>query len=512
MAEYTQPGSALPPVCRTRRPPPRLGIGLALLLAAVVPACVLGGDRSFRITLDPAVRREPFSGRIYVFFTRQRSEPRMGPQWFNTEPFIALEVADWEPGTACELNEDDPARLTYPRDLSTVDLSGYQAQAVARFNPWERTVGTGVGNGYGPVITLSSGDSAELHIDSLVQPAPFPETEWTKELVVRSELLSRFYRRDVVMRASVVLPASYQAAPDRRYPTVFIIPGFGGTHREGVRDRPVEEHNPHGVEFLRVFLDPSCPLGHHVFADSANNGPVGQALVEELIPEFDRQYRSVAEPRGRFLTGHSSGGWSSLWLQVTDPDFFGGVWSTSPDPVDFRDFQRINIYRPEENAYVDPAGQRRPLARAGNQVLLWYDDFDWMEHVLGPGTQLHSFEAVFSPRGDDGRPRRLWDRQTGAIDPDVARTWEAYDIRLVLERNWSELGPKLQGKLHIFTGDQDTFYLDGAVVLLKESLERLGSDAVVEIQPGKDHGSILTPQFRDRVRLEMAQSFDASSQ
>lgn len=447
-----------------------------------------------------------------MLFTRQRSEPRFGPQWFNTEPFIALDVADWQPGAVCELSTGDPALLTYPKDFGNVDLTGYRAQAVARFNPWERTVGTGEGNGYGPVITLD-GDvtTVDLRIDALVGPTPFPESEWTKELVVRSELLSRFFKRDVVMRAAVVLPASYESNSEQHYPTVFVIPGFGGTHRDGIHNRPVEEHNPHGIEFLRVFLDPTCPLGHHVFADSANNGPVGQALIEELIPEFDRRFRSVAEPRGRFLTGHSSGGWSSLWLQVTYPDFFAGVWSTSPDPVDFRDFQRINIYRRGENAYVDPDGERRPLARAGHQVLLWYDDFDWMEHVLGTGGQLASFEAVFSPQGDDGRPRRLWDRETGVIDPDVARTWEAYDIRLVLERNWSELGPKLKGKLHVYTGDEDTFYLDGAVVLLKELLDRLGSDAVVEIQPGKDHGSILTPELRDRFRLEMARVYDASS-
>src|SRR5690606_29624520 len=134
-----------------------------------------------------------------------------------------------------------------------------------------------------------------------------------------------------------------------------------------------------------VMLDPSCPLGHHVFADSENNGPVGEALITELIPEFDRQFRSIPQSDARFLTGHSSGGWSTLWLQITYPDVFGGVWSTAPDPVDFRDFQRINIYRPGENMYVDAQGGRRPLARVNGRTALWYDDFDWMEHVLGPG-------------------------------------------------------------------------------------------------------------------------------
>ena len=247
--------------------------------------------------------------------------------------------------------------------------------------------------------------------------------------------------------------------------------------------------------------------GHHVFADSANNGPVGQALIEELIPEFDESFRSVADPRARFVTGHSSGGWSSLWLQVAYPESFGGVWSTAPDPVDFRDFQRINLYRDGEDMYVDADGNRRPLGRSGNRVLIWYDDFAWMEHVAGPGGQLHSFEAVFSPRGDDGKPLTLWNRETGEIDTAVAETWEEYDIRLILEENWVELEPVLSGKLHVFMGDLDTFYLDGATVLLKEALERVNSDAVVEIHAGKDHGSLMTQELRMRIRREMAERF-----
>jgi len=180
--------------------------------------------------------------------------------------------------------------------------------------------------------------------------------------------------------------------------------------------------------------------------------------VTEWLPEFERRFRSVAAPHGRFVTGHSSGGWSSLWVQVSHPDVFGGVWSTAPDPIDFRDFSRIDVYRRGENAYRDPAGHRRPIARKGeSEVRLWLDDFDHMETVLGPGGQMQSFEAVFSPRGDHGAPRPLWSRTTGEIDPVTARAWEAYDINLVLERNWPTLGPKLRGKLHIHMGEIDTF-------------------------------------------------------
>lgn len=481
----------------------------AVLLFVGTCAAARAAAPVFRITLDPAVRAEPFTGRVYVLLSRRLPEPRWGPSWFGTEPFLSLDVADWQPGTTCELRPGVPGVLTYPRTWESVRVDGYHVQAVARFNPYERNVGTGAGNGFGPAVAVGTPAPAaiDLRIDRTVTAEPFPETPWIKLLRVRSSLLSEFHGRDVFLQASVTLPPSYFAQRDRRYPTIFEIPGFGGTHADVHVDGPNPAEPATGVEFLRVLLDPGCPLGHHVFADSDNNGPVNRALREELIPAFDREFRSVAQPQARFLTGHSSGGWSSLWIQVTAPDEFGGVWSTAPDPVDLRDFQRIDVYRPGENMYVDSHGARRPLARVGGQVALWYDDFAWMEHVHGYGGQLHSFEAVFSERGTDGRPRLLWDRASGVIDPDVAATWKRYDIRLILEEHWKTLGPQLSGKLHVFMGSEDTFYLEGATKRLQESLARLGSDAVVEIHPGKDHSTLLSPELVGRIRREMAEAW-----
>jgi pimeloyl-ACP methyl ester carboxylesterase len=205
--------------------------------------------------------------------------------------------------------------------------------------------------------------------------------------------------------------------------------------------------------------------------------------------------------------GHSSGGWSSLWLQVTYPDHFNGVWSTSPDPVDFRDFQRIDLTRPGVNMFTDDDGKPRPLARLNGEAALYYKAFSDMESVMSHGGQLASFEAVFSARGADGKPKRLWDRATGAVDADVARSWEKYDIRRTLERDWKMLGPKLSGKLHVYTGADDTFYLEGAVKLLQESLKKLDSDAVVEIVPGRDHGTLLDKVMRERINRGMAETF-----
>lgn len=462
----------------------------------------------FELSFPPSLRAEPFTGRVYVFLAPKGVEPRTAGSWFDPQPVLAKEVRRLHPGGAVSLSLADPDTLYFPRDLPSRDLTGFSAQAVMRFNPWERTIGQGPGNAFGPTVELPPhGRPVGLSVDQLVPEVPLPQSRWSRPLVVRSERLSRFHRRDVSVQGMVLLPASYFDQPQRRYPVLLAIPGFGGTLREGFRREPMAENNPQGVEFLRVTLDPSCPLGHHVFADSANNGPWGTALVEEFLPALDAEFRTIPEPHARLLTGHSSGGWSSLWLQTTHPEVFGGVWSTAPDPVDFRDFQRINLYRPGENMYVDPEGRRRPLARVGGQVRLWYDDFCRMEEVLGPGGQLHSFEAVFSPRGAEGRPRLLWDRETGHIEAATAAAWTAYDVRLRLADHWTEIGPQLAGKLHVFMGTEDTFYLEGSTRLLGEALRDLGSDAVVELHEGKDHASLLTRELRARIRREMAEQF-----
>ncbi|MFA6043648.1 MAG: alpha/beta hydrolase-fold protein, partial [Phycisphaerales bacterium] len=279
---------------------------------------------------------------------------------------------------------------------------------------------------------------------------------------------------------------------EKHYPAAYFITGFGGDHRSAFGLVSMVDRSPVADRCLIIVPDPTCGLGHSVFADSANNGPWGKALTEELIPAVEKQFHgpgnAAAREAGskRYVFGISSGGWSSLWLQVTYPDVFDGVWSHCPDPVDFRDFQRIDLHGMDANMYKDEKGERRPLARQSGKVTIWYDDFCRQETVLGPGGQIHSFEAVFSPR-EGGQPRALFDRATGAVDPVTAKAWEPYDIRLKLEREWPTLKEKLAGKVHIYAGQLDTFYLDGAVRLLKESLSTLGSDADVQIIDGMPH-------------------------
>jgi hypothetical protein len=448
---------------------------------------------------------------VYVFLAEPGTNlpPRYGPSWFNPKPFFATDVTDWDTTQPLAFGPDGV--VGFPGPLAELPAGHYRAQAVVRLNPDTARIGNGEGNAYGPAVDVTvdpaKGGSFPLVIDAIEHLSEPRPAEGVTYIEVPSPLLSAFHKRPIVMRAGMVLPPAARSAdrdPALKWPSLYIIPGFGGDHRSA--GNMARRSGGFGSDFVRILLDPDCGTGHHVFADSANNGPRGQALIEELIPYVEAHFPVIADPGARLVNGHSSGGWSSLWLQVAYPDAFGGVWSTSPDPVDFRDFQRIDLYAPGANMFHDPNGQRRPLARRGETPFIWYDDFSRMEDVIGPGGQLHSFEAVFSPRGDDGQPRPLWDRKTGDVDPVTAAAWKPYDIRLVLEERWPEIGPKLKGKLHVVTGSLDTFYLEGAVKLLKESLEKLGSDAEVRIVPGRDHSSIMDQALNDAMDAQMRQT------
>lgn len=486
---------------------PRLFATL-LLLAALGPAARADGPLAFHLSYDAKLYKGPFTGRAYVvLLPRDTNQLIGGLNWFRPEQAFAVDVKGVKPGEKIVL---DAKAVGYPLALDRVAKGTYTVQAILDLQPGSRHFSRAPGNLWGTkrlALDPAKTGPVSITIDRTYRATEFKETDRVKLVDIESKLLSAFHKRPTRLRAGVALPASYAKQPDRQYAAVYEIPGFGGNHFGVSTGRT----NVAGVDVIHVVLDPDCHHGHHVFADSANNGPVGRALTEELIPAIERRFRAAAKPAARLLTGHSSGGWSSLWLQVTYPDYFGGVWSTAPDPVDFRDFQRINVYREGENMFTDPDGNRRPIARGGARgAQLMYRGFSDMEEVMGHGGQLRSFEAVFSPHGKDGQPLKLWDRRTGAIDPEVAKSWEKYDIRLVLERNWDKLGPKLKGKLHVYMGDKDTFYLEGATVLLKKSLEGLKSDAVVELFKDKDHGSLMTRELRARIAREMAAAVKAA--
>lgn len=493
---------------------------MRLLIAALLFACLPGRALSawhVEVALGPSVVEADLTGRLFVFFSKAtEGPPYSGPNWFSPDPFFGRDVAHVRSGDVLVI--DDRAD-GFPGPLSELPFGQYRVQALLDIDQDHANHAEGVGNYYSEVVEFpwpNDGPPPDagvlrLTLGERISPREFPQQPWLHEIALPSPMLSEFLRREVLHRATVVLPAGYESQPERRYPVVYIIPGFGGDHypnpnQVAAPPAPLEGE----ADFIRVLLSGQCKWGHHVYADSATNGPRGTSLIEELIPHIDANFRTVAAPAGRFVTGHSSGGWSSLWLQVRYPETFGGVWSTAPDPVDFRDYQQVDLYAdPPLSLYDDEQGQERPIARRGDTPVLWYRSFGRMDDVLCRGGQLRSFEAVFSPLGPDGQPRQLWDRQTGRIDPQVARAWANYDIRLVIERDWERLRPLLAGKLHIWAAEYDTFYLEGAVRRLAETLQSLGSDAQVTIVPGADHGSLLSPDLLHTIRLQMTEHFQA---
>ncbi|MCB9748630.1 MAG: enterochelin esterase [Myxococcales bacterium] len=347
--------------------------------------------------------------------------------------------------------------------------------------------------------------------------APASATPRFEHFSLRSARLSEFSGREVRFEATVLTPPDYD--PARGWAAHYVVHGFGSSAlRTGMGyggdalDRHAEGVAP---PLVRVYLDANHPLGHHVFADSANTGPWGAALVEELLPAIEARYGAIAEPRARFVSGHSSGGWSSLWLQVEYPAVFGGAWSLAPDPVDFRDFCNVDLYR-FESMYQGTDGQPIPLVRGDADAAMTLRAFVEHERQDAPPGQrvFDSFDAVFSPRGPDGQPRRLFDRDSGRVDHEVAEAWRRYDIRDKLRREWSARGPLLRGKLHVFVGTEDTYHLEGAVKLLADELAALGSDAEIVLVPGRDHVDLFAPHpelyprgLLGRVEDEMWASF-----
>jgi hypothetical protein len=345
-----------------------------------------------------------------------------------------------------------------------------------------------------PVLALSSAipqaDPFTPH--SPQQQAAAPYLAKTVPIDFISPKLSAFWGRPVHMRGSIALPPGYDPASKATWPTAYQTHGFGGNaisarwsaakYLKLMSDRQIPP-------MIWVALDESSPTGTHEFADSVNNGPWGEALTTELIPWLEQHYRMDARPSGRFLNGHSSGGWATLWLQTRYPKVFGGTWSTSPDPSDFHDFTGADLYRPNANVYSDASGKPVQLVRMDGRDIATLEQFARLETVLGPvGGQMASFDWVFSPKGPDGRPEQMFDRRTGAVDPAVVAYWrDNYDIAYRLKRDWPQVRNDLDGKIHVIVGTADTFHLEGAAHRLQAVLQGLGAKADVRFLPGKTH-------------------------
>jgi S-formylglutathione hydrolase FrmB len=462
----------------------------------------------FEVSLGKGLNPPNQNGRLFIILgSTNDPEPRLalGRTGLDAPEALARDVNAFAPGTVAVF---DQTAFAYPvTNLSALPSGDYFAQALFDSNP-DLRFPAAPGNTYSLPQKIhfdpAQGGSWKLELTQMIPPEQLPpDTDQVKFTKIQSKRLSDFYGRPIFLRAGIVLPRDYAREPFRRYPLWVRIAGLNGRYTGVLRQMAetsefrktwLADDTP---RLILLQLDGAGPNGDPYYVNSANNGPYGDALVEELIPHIEATFRAVGQPRARFLSGTSTGGWVCLALQVFYPDFFNGAWSSCPDPVDFRALELVNIYK-DGCAYVDKYGDERPSARdvKGDVELLLRREVG-VENLLGRGNsytlsggQWGDWNAVFGPRGADGRPVPLWDPQTGKINHDVAEQWKEYDLRLVLENNWETLGPKLRGKLHITVGEADTYFLNNAVHLLDRFLANAQPPFAGKIVygMGKGHG------------------------
>jgi enterochelin esterase-like enzyme len=491
---------------------------LATLLFAALGAQTPSAHHpiTVRVTLAREALDHSISGRMIVMLS---PKPPSGEVFDPNGPdgaslwLAAQEVRNLQPGSSVDVSGDV---LAFPGPLSSAPAGDYYAMVLLDTDHNAAYHLTSPGDVISKVVPVKGFDPAknpvlELTLTKLI-PAPPPASlpPNAERIDFASPALSAFWGRPVHMRGVVVLPPDY-ATTKVRYPTVYWTHGFGGDE-QGIEARVAPQFstllNDHKIpSMIYVLLDESCATGTHEFADSVNNGPWGTALTKELIPHLEKRYRMIAAPQGRFVTGHSSGGWAALWLGVTYPDVFGGTWPTAPDPSDFRNFTGPNLRAtPAENMYRKSDGSQRMLVLIAGKDVESFEQFGRQERVLGDyGGQIASFEWVFSPRGEDGRPQQLFDRDTGVINPAVAAAWEKYDIAQVIRSNVATLRPKLQDHIHLTVGTADTFHLNEPARLLEQTLKELGIRAQFTYVEGRNHFDL----YQGGLGVKIAQEMDA---
>jgi hypothetical protein len=505
-------------------------------VVALLAGCMSsdGGDGLEVAISVPAAHDTAYDGRLILLFssdTTDTSEPRFqfrSEQNRSAQAF-GINVEDWQAG---EAEVFDASVFGFPLpSLARVPAGTYRVQAVLnRYEKFELSTGQTVklppdmgegqqwnrkpGNLYSEptVVTIdpAARERIALVLDREIPPIDPPaDSRYIRHVRMRSEMLSEFWGRDMYLGAHVLVPEGFDDHPEAEYP-LMVFHGHFPSDFSGFRtelpdpDMECEYSDRFGLDcynqivqqeaydlyrlwsaenfprFLVVEIQHPTPYYDDSYAvNSESQGPYGDAITYELIPFLEEKFRGLGEGWARFLYGGSTGGWEAAAVQIFYPDEYNGAFAACPDPIDFRSYELVNIYE-HPNAYYDegPFGRvMRPAHRdwLGN-VSYTVQDENHKELVLGTnsrsGGQWDIWEATYSPQGRDGYPRRIWDKQTGLIDPDVARYWrDNYDLRHIMQRDWATLGPKLVGKLHIFVGDMDNYYLNNAVYQAAEFLE-----------------------------------------
>ncbi|MEO5822997.1 MAG: alpha/beta hydrolase-fold protein [Vicinamibacteraceae bacterium] len=504
----------------------------ALVLAALAPlASIAPAAPTVTVTLGASVTTGPVDGRLLLLLSADATaEPRVqieaGPK---TQQVFGIDVDGWQPGETKTIDADV---LGYPRaSLRDVPPGEYRVQALLhRYETFRRADGHTVtlpmdrgegqqwsrapGNVYstpGTVRVGADGIAVQVTLDQVIPPiADPPTTKYIRHERIQSERLTRFWGRPMFLGAHILVPEGFDAHPDARYPLV-INHGHFPHSIDGFRETPpdpnvkceyserfhldcynrIQDEQAHQLykdwtapgfpRVLVVEIQHANPYYDDSYAvNSANLGPYGDAIVHELIPYLEKKYRALGTGWSRFMYGGSTGGWEAMAAQIFYPDDFNGAYVACPDPIDFRAYTVVDIYKDTNAYYTEGPWARVPrpgLRNSLGHVGITLESMNQMELVLGTkgrsGGQWDIWEAVYSPVGADGYPKRLWDKRTGVIDRTVAEYWrQHFDLSAILRREWSKgLGQKLQGKLNIYVGDMDNYYLNNAVYLVEEFLK-----------------------------------------
>jgi hypothetical protein len=507
---------------------------LLLLAASRTTSAAEPARLRFAVSYPEALAKGPLDGRLLLLFsTDAAAEPRFqisDTDATRSQQLFGIDVLGWKPGEDAVF---DASVLGYPAEaLGDVKAGRYQVQALLHLyetfrradghvvklpmdrgegQQWNRAPGNLLSSPREVEVDPARAETLRVELEKAIpEIAPPADTKFVKHIRIQSERLTKFWGRPMHLGAVVLLPAGFDEHPQARYPLAVFHGHFPRT-MDGFRESPPDPNVK--CEYSERFkLD--CynriqqELGHQLYKDwtsagfprflvaeiqhanpyyddsyavnSQNLGPYGDAIQYELVPEIEKRFRGLGQGWARFLYGGSTGGWEALAVQTFYPDEWNGCWAACPDPIDFRAYVTTDIYA-DKNAYwaEGPFGR---VARPGHRNWLGHvsatvESSNRAELVLGTksrsGGQFDIWEAVYAPVGPDGYPKRLWDKRTGVIDPAVAAfAKENYDLRQILQRDWSKgLGKKLQGKVNIYVGDMDNYYLNNAVYLVEEFLE-----------------------------------------
>ncbi len=543
-----------------------VAVGFALV-GTRGPALAQAGAVRIEVSFPPSLSGSALDGRLLLMIsTDPAAEPRFqindSPQ---TQQVFGLDVDGLQPGQAAVF---DAGAYGYPLEsLAQVPPGTYTVQALLhKYETFHRADGKTVklpmdrgegqqwarapGNLYSAPQTITvdpqKGGTIRVSLDQVIPPIPDPpETKYIKHVRIQSALLTKFWGRPMYLGAHVLLPEGFDTHPGARYPLAVNHGHFPYTFGDFREDPPDPNLKPEysdrfhwegynrteqqwGYQLYKDWTSPDFPrmlaieIQHanpyyddSYAVNSANLGPYGDAIVRELIPYIEQKYRGIGQGWARFMYGGSTGGWEAMGAQVFYPDDFNGAYIACPDPIDFRAYTVINLYE-DKNAYAI-GGPWKTVPRPGVRDYLGHintlvRDMNHLELALGTkgrsGGQWDIWQAVYSPVGDDGYPKPIWDKKTGAIDPEVAAYWrEHYDLSAILRRDWPTLGPKLRGKLHIYVGDMDSYYLNDAVYLVEEFLKRADPPYEGEVDYGDraEHcwnGDHTQPNAISRLRYQ----------